>query len=275
LAQGGLDGTGGIGVAVAQFAPGSDEASNLAAVRRLAETASSRGARIVVFPEYSSFFADPLGESFVHASQPLEGSFVSSLSALADELNLFVVAGLVETAPVGGKFQNTLVAVGPDVGLVATYRKQHLYDAFGSKESDWVAAGSLDDPETFIVDGVTVGMQTCYDIRFPEVTRRVVDAGAELVLVPSEWVRGPLKEHHWRTLLTARAIENTVYVAAADHVFPSGIALSMIVDPMGVAIAEAGEREGLAIGWIESDRVDQVRRTNPALELRRYRVVPD
>jgi predicted amidohydrolase len=137
-----------------------------------------------------------------------------------------------------------------------------------------VVPGELDAPQTFVVDGVLVGMQTCYDLRFPEVTRRIVDAGAELVLVPAEWVRGPLKEHHWRTLLTARAIENTIFLAAADHVPPSGIGLSLVVDPMGVVIAEAGEREGIALAWVEQSRLSQVRRINPALALRRYRVVP-
>jgi predicted amidohydrolase len=83
-----------------------------------------------------------------------------------------------------------------------------------------------------------------------------------------------LKEHHWRTLLTARAIENTIFLAAADHVPPSGIGLSLVVDPMGVVIAEAGEREGIALAWVEQSRLSQVRRINPALALRRYRVVP-
>lgn len=264
----------GFGVAVAQFSPGTDPGVNLVAMRRLALTAVARGARLVVFPEYSSFFTDPLGPAFLEAAQPLEGSFVRGVREIARDLAVVVVAGLVERAEDGRRFRNTLVAVDPSDGVVAVYRKQHLYDAFGSTESDWVEAGDLGDPQTFVVDGITVGMQTCYDIRFPEVTRRLVDAGSELVLVPAEWVRGPLKEHHWRTLLTARAIENTVYLAAADHAVPSGIALSMVIDPMGVAIAEAGEREGVAVAWIEAARLAQVRRTNPALELRRYRVEP-
>lgn len=261
-------------VAVAQFAPTTEGAANLARIGELTRLAASRGARIVVFPEYSSYFADPLGESFADASQGLDGDFVSSLTELARESGIFIVAGLVESADDSARFRNTLVALDPAAGLVATYRKQHLYDAFGSRESEWVVPGELDAPQTFVVDGVLVGMQTCYDLRFPEVTRRIVDAGAELVLVPAEWVRGPLKEHHWRTLLTARAIENTIFLAAADHVPPSGIGLSLVVDPMGVVIAEAGEREGIALAWVEQSRLSHVRRINPALALRRYRVVP-
>jgi predicted amidohydrolase len=105
------------------------------------------------------------------------------------------------------------------------------------------------------------------------VTRRLVDAGADLVLLPSEWVRGPLKESHWRTLVTARAIENTVYVAAADHAPPVGAGNSMIVDPMGVELVTIGEATDVAVAWITTDRVAQVRRINPALELRRFGVV--
>jgi predicted amidohydrolase len=93
------------------------------------------------------------------------------------------------------------------------------------------------------------------------------------VLVPSEWVRGPLKEAHWRTLITARALENTLYVAAADHAPPVGVGNSMIVDPMGVELATIGEVADVAIATISPARVQQVRTLNPAIALRRFAVV--
>jgi predicted amidohydrolase len=105
-------------------------------------------------------------------------------------------------------------------------------------------------------------------------TRRLVDAGADLVLLPSEWVRGPLKEHHWRTLVTARALENTIYLAAADQAPPAGAGNSMIVDPMGVEIATVGEGTDVAIAWVSAGRIAAVRTLNPALQLRRFRVAP-
>jgi predicted amidohydrolase len=166
------------------------------------------------------------------------------------------------------------VAVSPAGELVAAYRKLHLYDAFGEKESDWVLAGEIEAPQTFDVRDLTVGLQTCYDIRFPEVTRRLVDAGADLVLVPAEWVRGPLKEQHWRTLVTARALENTIYIAAADHAPPVGVGNSMVVDPMGVELVTVGETTDVAVAWVSAERISAVRRVNPALELRRFGVVP-
>ena len=259
-------------IAVAQFTPVADSAANLAVVRSLAERAAGRGASLVVFPEYSSYFEPELGQGYVDAAQPVDGTFVAGLAAIATELRIHIVAGLVESTDDAGRFSNTLVAVDPDGVLVATYRKMHLYDAFGSSESDWVVAGGLDAPETFAWGGFTVGMQTCYDARFPEVTRRLVDAGADVVLMPSEWVRGPLKEHHWRTLLTARAIENTIYIAAADQAPPTGVGNSMVVDPMGVEIATVGETTDVAVAWLSPRRVAETRETNPALRLRRFGV---
>ena len=263
-----------VAIAVAQFTPVADVAANLGAIERLARTAVERGARLVVLPEYAMFFTPELGDAMVAAAEPLDGAFVRAFAALAGELGVHLVAGVLERSDDAARFSNTLVAVSPAGEVVARYRKQHLYDAFGQRESDRVVAGALDAPELFELDGLRVGMQTCYDLRFPEVTRTLVDAGAELVLVPAEWVRGPLKEQHWRTLATARAIENTVYLAAADQTPPTAIGASLVVDPMGVELASLGEQPGVGLAWIDRERLEQVRRTNPALALRRYRVAP-
>lgn len=262
-----------IGVAVAQFCPGVDEQQNLRVMSGLARTAAARGAHLVVFPEYSAHFEPDLGPGCVAAAQALTGPFVTALEGLATDLGVHVVAGMLEASTVSGHFSNTLVAVQPIVGLVATYRKQHLYDAFGQHESDWVVPGPIETPQTFRVGDLTVGMQTCYDIRFPEVTRRLVDEGVDLVLVPAEWARGPLKEQQWRTLLTARAVENTLYLAAADHAPPIGVGHSMVLDPMGVELVTVGETTDVAVAWLTTQRLRAVRVINPAVRLRRFRVV--
>lgn len=261
-------------IAVAQFAPGGDTAQNLADIRMLATRAAGRGAKLVVFPEYSSFFVAELGPRSVAAAEPLDGPFATALAALAAELGVHLVAGMLETTPDTGRFFNTVIAFDAGGALVAKYRKLHLYDAFGQKESDWALAGPIETPETFELGGLTVGLQTCYDVRFPEVTRRIVDAGADLILLPSEWVRGPLKEQHWRTLVTARALENTVYIAAADQAPPIGAGNSMIVDPMGVELATIGEATDVALAWVSPARIAAVRAVNPALSLRRFSVTP-
>ncbi|UIP59040.1 carbon-nitrogen hydrolase family protein [Agromyces marinus] len=262
-----------LGAAVAQFAPGDDTDANLAEIGRLAGVAAARGARLVVFPEYSSFFTPEPGPAWAEAAQPVVGPFTAALGALADRLGVHLVAGMIER-PAGEarRVANTVVAIAPGEGVVARYRKLHLYDAFGQRESDWVAPGEIADPETFAVGGIRFGLQTCYDARFPEVTRRIVDAGADAICMPAEWVRGPLKEAHWRTLTTARAIENTAYVLAADHAPPVGAGNSMIVDPMGVEAATIGEQTDVAVAWLSRDRIAEVRRRNPALELRRFAV---
>ncbi|SMH46834.1 Predicted amidohydrolase [Rathayibacter oskolensis] len=262
-----------VGFAVAQFAPTADREANLASIRRLAALASERGAGVVVFPEYSSFFTDPLGPELVAAGEALDGPFARGLGGVARDLGVHLVAGMVESVD-DGRIANTLIAVDPAGSLVAHYRKLHLYDAFGQKESEWVAAGEIAAPQTFRVGELVVGLQTCYDLRFPEVTRWLVDAGADVVAAPAEWVRGPLKEAHWRTLVTARALENTIYLVAADQTPPIGVGSSMIVDPMGVEIATLGEAEDVAVAWLSRERIDASRAKNPALSLRRFRVQP-
>jgi predicted amidohydrolase len=259
-------------VAVAQFAPTADVAGNLDAVRALIADAAAQGAALVVLPEYSSFFERRMGPRFAAHAQPLDGPFVAGVRGAAAEADVVAVFGLVETAE-GERFRNTAVAVAAD-GVLATYRKTHLYDAFGAEESRWVEAGALEPAQTFLLDGLRVGMQTCYDLRFPEVTRVLADAEADLVLVPSDWVPGPRKVHHWRTLLTARAIENTAFVAAAGQTPPGGVGTSLILDPAGATLAELGEERGVAVADLDPERIREVRAENPALRLRRYTVLP-
>ncbi|MFB8387117.1 carbon-nitrogen hydrolase family protein [Microbacterium sp. NPDC055910] len=260
-------------IAVAQFAPTADEAANLDLIAQLVEAAAARGARLVLFPEYASYFVDPFDATLAEHAQDVDGPFTRELTRLAAAHGLHIVAGLLERAGDARRVRNTVVAVDA-TGVVATYRKLHLYDAFGQRESDWVEPGELGAPQTFEADGLTFGLMTCYDLRFPELGRLLADAGADVVLVPAEWVRGPLKEHHWRTLLHARAIENTLFVAAADHPPPLGVGLSMVVDPTGIEIAAVGTATDIAVAHLDRDAVARVRRVNPALALRRFAVVP-
>ena len=261
-----------VAVAVAQFAPVADTGRNIAEIAELAAVAADRGARVVVLPEYSSYFVDPFDASLRANAQPVDGPFTAALREIATAHGVTVVAGLLETGE-GERVRNTVVAVD-ETGVLASYRKLHLYDAFGQRESDWVEPGEIVQPPVFAVDGLRLGIMTCYDLRFPEVTRLLADAGAEAVLVAAEWVRGPLKEHHWRTLLHARAIENTVFVAASDPPPPLGVGHSMVVDPQGVEVAAVGTGTGVAVAHLDPEAISRVRRVNPALALRRFGVVP-
>lgn len=264
-----------LAVAVAQLAPGPDPAANRAALEAAAARAAQRRARLLVAPEYCSYFDGAPSAGAVAAAEPVDGPFATALRESARRHGLAIVAGLVECAEDGARFRNTLVAAGPDGELAAVYRKVHLYDAFGSSESEFVEAGDpAAEPACFEVDGVRIGLETCYDLRFPESTRRLADAGAELVAVPAQWVRGPLKERHWATLLAARAIESTLAIAAADHPAPQGIGLSRIVGADGETLAGLGASEGLAVAEVDPAAIAAVRESNPCLALRRYRVIP-
>lgn len=259
-----------LNVAVAQFAPTTDKQQNLKQICELVHRAANQGAELVVLPEYATFTNDVIDQSFVDSAESLDGETVTEICQLSSEHNIAIVAGVNE--PDGkGRIFNTLVGI-KDGSIQATYRKMHLYDAFGVKESAWVTPGPTEQSSLLEINGFKVGMQTCYDLRFPEVSRMLIDAGADVLALPAEWVPGPLKEFHWISLLRARAIENTVYLVAADQSAPTGVGHSTIVDPMGISIAMIADGVGIAQETVRRERIDAVRRTNPALAVRRFTV---
>ena len=188
--------------------------------------------------------------------------------ALAERLELTLVAGVFETIPGQPRVHNTAVVLDPHRGLVAAYRKRNLYDAFGERESDTILPGS-EEPPLFEVDGFTTALVVCYDLRFPSFIERLADRGADLLLVPAAWVAGPLKEEHWRVLVQARAIENTIYVAGAGQSGVRYCGLSRIVDPLGVVRSSLGEAEGVTMAEVAKERLAEVRARLPLLVQRR------
>ncbi|ACZ31645.1 Nitrilase/cyanide hydratase and apolipoprotein N- acyltransferase [Xylanimonas cellulosilytica DSM 15894] len=260
-------------VAIAQIEVGADHAANRDAVTAVVRDAAARGADLVVLPEYASGF-EPRGVGPEHA-EPLDGPFVSLLRALAREHGLAIVAGTTLPGEAPGRASNAIVAVGAQGELAGAYRKVHLYDAFGTRESDRLEPGPADAaPLTFAVGGLTVGVLTCYDLRFPEAARRVVDAGAQAILYPAAWVAGPLKADHWRTLLRARAIENTVAVVGVGMAGRTVTGRSLVVDADGVVVLELDETPQLAVATLDPTATARTRAANPSLANRRYEVVP-
>lgn len=254
-------------VVLAQLASSTDSAANRDLVTSVLGAAGEARPDLVVLPEATMHdFGDP-GHDLAGSAEPLDGPFVGLLTSSARRLGATVVAGMFEATD--GLPYNTLVAVGPD-GVPLTYRKVHLYDSFGYRESDRLAPGPV-QPAVLDVAGHRVGLLTCYDLRFPEQARLLVDAGADTLAVPSAWVAGPLKEDHWTTLLRARAIENTVYVLGAAQCPPTYVGHSAVVDPMGVVVAAAGEAPGLVVGEVDPARVATARARNPSLANRRIR----
>lgn len=265
-------------VAVGQFAAGTDIGANLDACRGLIADAAARGAELVVLPEVAMYFdpqhVDPPG---MHG-QTVDGPFAQAMGRAAKEHGVAVIVGVVEAVPgvaeASERDFNTVLVFGADGSRRGQYRKIHLYDAFGFRESDVYRPGPMEAPATVTVGGVRVAVLTCYDLRFPEAFRWVVDAGAELVVLPAAWMAGPAKEDHWTTLLRARSIENTIYVAGAGQTGPLCCAQSAVIDPMGVVLASAGEAPGVAVAEVDPGRIAAVRAKNPSLENRRFSVVP-
>ncbi len=253
-------------IALGQFQAIRDKESNAARIADLSARAAAAGAHLVVFPEAAMVaFGD--GEPLWEPAEPLDGRFVGGLRELAVRHRIGIVCGIFEPAD-GQRVYNTAVAVSPEGELAAAYRKIHLYDAFAERESDHVAPGA-GELGVWEQGGTRLGLMTCYDLRFPELARQLIDAGAEILVLPAAWVRGPLKESHWEVLVRARAIENTAWVAACGAVGPRYCGGSMVVDPMGVTVARAGEAEQLVVADISRERLEQVRRLNPSLRNRR------
>ncbi|KAA1424964.1 carbon-nitrogen hydrolase family protein [Mumia zhuanghuii] len=262
-------------VALVQLSATTDAATNRTLVDDVLSTLGPHdGLDLVVLPEATMHgFGDPT-DDLRDAAEPLDGPFATLIASHAERLGAHVVAGAFEpgadAAGEPGLPYNVLLAFAPDGTLTATYRKIHLYDSFGYAESERLAAGDI-APVVIDVAGRRVGLMTCYDLRFPELARMLVDAGADVLCVPAAWMRGPLKEDHWTTLLRARAIENTVHVVAAGQGSPY-VGHSMAIDPLGVVVAAAGEEPAVVRATLSAERLARARSTNPSLANRRIGV---
>ncbi len=252
-------------VALAQVASSLDPEENRAALPALAERAS--GTDLVVLPEVFARDFGPPDDRLGPYAESLDGPFVAALTAAARSQGGTWVAGMLEHGDDPERPYNTLVVVDRD-GLRASYRKMHLYDSFGFLESERMTAGPA-TPTLVEVGGLTVGLMTCYDLRFPELGRALSRAGAELLVVPAAWVVGPRKVAHWRTLLAARAIENVAYVAGACQPGPRYTGHSVVLDPWGEPVATAEDGDTMLTAYVDAATVADARAENPSLDNRR------
>ncbi|MDX8146756.1 carbon-nitrogen hydrolase family protein [Lentzea sp. BCCO 10_0061] len=254
--------------ALCQISSTADPQENLATVRDEVAAAAANGARVVQFPEATQCrFGVPLKP----IAEPLGGPWATAVREIADEHNVVVVAGMF-TPGEGDRVTNTTLVTG--AGLHLGYDKIHLFDAFGFRESDTVTPG--EKPVTFEVDGTTIGLATCYDVRFPELFRALA-ATAPVILLGASWGAGPGKADQWDLLVRARALDATSWILAcgqadpaADHgSAPTGIGRSAAIDPIGSVRERLEGAPGTILSDVDTHLVDEVRAKLPVLANRR------
>ncbi|HXP99229.1 MAG TPA: carbon-nitrogen hydrolase family protein [Solirubrobacteraceae bacterium] len=277
--------------AAIQLGSGADVEANIVAADELVRAAAAEGATLVVLPEKWTVMGSP--EDLRAGAQTLEGSAIAWARAIAAELKLDLVAGSIaerrspETdeqfaggAPADRRLANASVHVGPDGEIRAVYRKLHMFDV--EIEGKRYRESDTDEPgeeviSSVLAGGAKLGMAICYDLRFPELFRVLALRGARVVALPAAFTQ-PTTRDHWEPLIRARAIENQVFVVAANQVgtHPGGHhsgGCSLIVDPWGTVLARAdGKAPGYVLADLDFDGQDDIRRRVPLLEHRRPEV---
>ena len=263
--------------AAIQMTAGNDKAANLERAERLVRVGAARGANLVALPEVYNWRGKRAEQAA--AAETLDGESLSLMSRLARELRIHIVAGsITERGDDSSRSYNTSVLLGPDGGRIAVYRKIHLFDVdlpgrVTVRESDSKIAGA--DVICAETPLGAIGLSICYDLRFPELYRRLAFAGARILMVPSAFTF-PTGEAHWEPLIRARAIENQAYVIAPAQFGPNiygygDYGNSMIVDPWGRVLARAADQEGVVVAPIDLEYQDRVRSELPALKHARLR----
>jgi predicted amidohydrolase len=261
-------------VGAVQLNARADRAANLAAADRLVREAAARGAQLVLLPEKWTVLGS--GAQLREGAEPIDGPAISWARDCARELALELVAGSFVERGADGRLHNTSVHISPDGEIRAVYRKIHMFDVtidgIDYRESEHEDAGE----EIVVSDtagGVELGLTICYDLRFPELYRILALRGARLLLVPAAFTLATTRDH-WETLLRARAIENQAFVVAANQIgeneprrFSGG--RSMIVDPWGVVLAQAGDAVGVIVAELDLARLAAIRESLPSLANRR------
>ncbi len=263
--------------AVIQMQSGLQAAANQTRAHHLIAEAAARGARLVALPEYFLNLGPP--ETIVAQAQTPDSPAVQSFAQQARELGIYLLLGTIpELAPEPGKVYNTSLLLGPDGAILARYRKIHLFDIdipgkVRFRESAHIAAGEEVVAVTLPELGWTIGLAICYDLRFPELFRALVDRGAEVIIVPAAFSQVTGRDH-WETLLRARAIENQVYILApAQYPHPEQslktYGRSLIIDPWGLSLARAADREDIIYARLDRAFLMKLRAELPCLRHRR------
>jgi len=259
--------------ALVQMKSSVDKNKNLSYSLKLIGRAAQKKAQLICFPEFQMAYspAEQKPETLHEIAEKINGDFISALSNSAKKNKINVVATIYEiinTNKQNQKVFDTAVIINERGKIQSVYRKIHLYDALGFKESKKLLAGNIIEKPTRTSVG-NLGLQICYDMRFPEISRILTVNGANILVSPSAWVAGFMKQEHWEIMLKSRAIENGVYVIAPNQLGNIYCGHSMVIEPFGATLIDMGNREGMEILDIDNSRIDTVRRTLPLLRNRR------
>ncbi len=257
-------------IAIVQFKASTDKNQNIKRIQNYIQKASKLGAELCAFPEYMMFYtaSSQSPEKLASLAETINGSFVKTIAKTAKENSIQVVGTFYEKSKKKNRVYDTSFLISKSGKILSKYRKIHLYDALGFKESNKMIPGSKIISPTKTSVG-KLGMLICYDLRFPEMSRTLASAGSEILVAPSAWVKGKMKEEHWITLNKTRAIENGCYIIAPDQVGNIYCGRSMAVDPYGKILLDMKKKQGIGIVNISLDKVKQTRRLLPLLKNRR------
>ncbi|MGB9124670.1 MAG: carbon-nitrogen hydrolase family protein [Nitrosotalea sp.] len=263
-------------IALVQMRAETDKKTNLKKILKYISQAAHKGAVMCAFPEFMMCYT-PSSQSpleLASIAEKIDGEFVSSISEAAKQNSIQVVGTLYEKSPKPNRVYDTSFLINNNGKVISKYRKIHLYDALGFKESQKLYPGSsIAKPVKTSVG--KMGMMICYDLRFPEMSRILASSGSEVLIVPSAWVKGKMKEEHWLTINKTRAIENGCYVISPDQVGNVYCGRSVVVDPYGKILLDMKKREGIGFIDISLDEVKQVRQRLPLLQNRRTDIYKD
>ena len=257
-------------VAIVQFKASTTKEQNLKKILDYIKKASKRGAQLCAFPEFMMFYTKPsqTPKELASLSETINGNFVKTISKAAKKHSIQVIGTFYEKSNKKNRVYDTSFLINKSGKVVSKYRKIHLYDAFGFKESKKMVPGSKIVKPSQTTLG-KIGMLICYDLRFPEISRSLALSGSEILVAPSAWVKGKNKEDHWITINKTRAIENGCYVVAPDQVGNIYCGRSIVVDPFGKILLDMKKRQGIGVVNISLDKIKKTRTVLPLLKNRR------
>src|SRR5215218_6307154 len=261
-------------IAVLQMNSGEDKAANVETALRLIDDAAATGARLVVLPEIWTFLGNDEGNRA--NAEPIPGPVSDALAAKARQHGIYLHGGSMLEKRIGEpKLFNTTVVFDPNGEIVAQYSKIHMFDVVLDGVASYQESNSVQRGEeivTFDMDGTSVGLAICYDLRFPELFRILRLRGADLIVLPAAFTMTTGKDH-WEVLIRARAIENQVYMVSCGQFGPDAsgkwcYGRSLVADPWGTVLGTAPDREYVLRATVDLDYLQKVRRQVPSVENR-------